>query len=46
MRYAGPEEFRQALEARLRQAVDGRQDPSRRRRTVAFDRFLARLATA
>lgn len=46
MRYGDAEAFRAALEARLRQASDGDQDLSRRRRTVAFDRFLARLAVA
>lgn len=44
MRYADAEAFRAALEARLRQAATGDQDLARRRRTVAFDRFLARLA--
>lgn len=46
MRYADPEAFRTALEARLRQASTGAQDLSRRRRIVAFDRLLARLAVA
>lgn len=44
MRYGDAEAFRAALEARLRQASGGDQDLARRRRTVAFDRFLARLA--
>ena len=44
MKYADPEAFRAALEARLQQASTGGQDLARRRRTVAFDRFLARLA--
>ena len=44
MRYADAEAFRAALETRLRQAATGDQDLARRRRTVAFDRFLARLA--
>ncbi|MCP3937199.1 MAG: nucleotidyl transferase AbiEii/AbiGii toxin family protein [Actinomycetia bacterium] len=44
MRFTGAEAFRAALEARLRQAATGDQDLARRRRTVAFDRFLARLA--
>lgn len=46
MRYADPEAFRAALEARLRQASMGGQGLSRRRRIVAFDRLLARLAVA
>lgn len=46
MRYADAEAFRAALEARLRQAATGDQDLARRRRTVAFDRFLARLAVS
>ena len=46
MKYGDPESFRAALEARLRQASDGEQDLARRRRTVAFDRLLARLAVA
>ncbi len=46
MRYADAEAFRAALEARLRQASTGDQDLARRRRIVAFDRFLARLAVA
>lgn len=46
MRYADSEAFRAALEARLRQAATGDQDLARRRRTVAFDRFLARLAVS
>jgi len=46
MKYADPESFRAALEARLRQASEGDQDLARRRRTVAFDRLLARLAVA
>lgn len=46
MRYADPEAFRAALEARLRQASTGAQDLSRLRRIVTFDRFLARLAVA
>ena len=46
MRYAEPEAFRAALEARLQQASTSTQDLSRRRRTVAFDRLLARLAVA
>ncbi len=44
MRYRDPEAFRAALEARLRQASKDPQDLSRRRRIVAFDRLLARLA--
>jgi hypothetical protein len=44
VRYADAAAFRAALEARLRQAATGDQDLARRRRTVAFDRFLARLA--
>lgn len=46
MRYGDAEAFRAALEARLRQASDGDQDLGRRRRIVAFDRLLARLAVA
>lgn len=47
MRYSEPEAFRAALEERLRQRSRGdAQDLSRRRRTVAFDRLLARLAVA
>lgn len=46
MRYADAEAFRAALEARLRQTSTGDQDLARRRRTVAFDRFLARLAVS
>ena len=46
MRYGDAEAFRAALEARLRQAATGDQDLARRRRTVAFDRFLARLAVS
>lgn len=46
MKYQEPESFRTALEARLRQSADGKQDLARRRRTVAFDRFLSRLAVA
>lgn len=46
MRYANAEAFRAALEARLRQAARRDQDLARRRRTVAFDRLLARLAVA
>lgn len=44
MRYAEPESFRAALEARLWEASDGQQDLARRRRSVAFDRVLSRLA--
>ena len=44
MRYAEPESFRAALEGRLRQASDSQQDLARRRRSVAFDRVLSRLA--
>jgi predicted nucleotidyltransferase component of viral defense system len=46
VRYADAEAFRAALEARLRQAAAGDQDLARRRRTIAFDRFLARLAAS
>jgi hypothetical protein len=46
MRYRDPEAFRAALEARLQQASQDHQELARRRRTVAFDRFLARLAVA
>ncbi|MCP3860355.1 MAG: nucleotidyl transferase AbiEii/AbiGii toxin family protein [Phycisphaeraceae bacterium] len=46
MRYGDAESFRAALEARLRQASTADQYLARRRRTVAFDRFLARLAVA
>jgi hypothetical protein len=46
MRYGDPESFRAALESRLGQASDGDQDLARRRRMVAFDRLLARLAVA
>ena len=46
MKYKDPEAFRTALEARLRQPSDAVGDLSRRRRTVAFDRLLARLAVA
>ena len=47
MRYKEPEAFRTALEERLRQRSGGdARDLSRRRRTVAFDRLLARLAAA
>ena len=46
MRYADAEAFRAALEARLREAATGDQNLARRRRTVAFDRFLARLAVS
>ncbi|MXW76782.1 MAG: nucleotidyl transferase AbiEii/AbiGii toxin family protein [Acidimicrobiaceae bacterium] len=46
MRYADPEAFRAALEDRLRPVSTGAQDLSRRRRIVAFDRLLARLAVA
>ncbi|WP_420610819.1 nucleotidyl transferase AbiEii/AbiGii toxin family protein [Candidatus Poriferisodalis sp.] len=46
MRYADAEAFRAALETRLRQASNDAQDLSRRRRIVAFDRLLARLAVA
>jgi len=46
VRYADAEAFRAALEARLRQTSTDDQDLARRRRTVAFDRFLARLAVA
>jgi len=46
MKYQEPESFRAALEARLRQSAEGQQDLARRRRTVAFDRFLSRLAVA
>jgi len=44
MRYKEPESFRAALEARIRRGADGQQDLARQRRTVAFDRFLSRLA--
>lgn len=46
MRYGDAEAFRAALEARLRHVATGDQDLARRRRTVAFDRFLARLAVS
>ncbi len=46
MKYADPEAFRAALETRLRQSSMDAQDLSRRRRIVAFDRLLARLAVA
>ena len=44
MRYREPESFRAALEARLREASNGQLDLGRRRRAVAFDRVLSRLA--
>lgn len=44
MKYAEPESFRAALEARLRQDSNGQQDLARRRRAAAFDRILSRLA--
>ncbi|WP_370327714.1 nucleotidyl transferase AbiEii/AbiGii toxin family protein [Euzebya sp.] len=47
MRYTEPDAFRMALEARMRQAADAQdRDLARLRRTVAFDRFLARLAVS
>lgn len=46
MKYRDPEAFRSALEARLRATARSDQDLARQRRTVAFDRFLARLAVA
>lgn len=46
MRYLNAEAFRVALETRLRQSVNANQDIARLRRTVTFDRFLARLAVA
>jgi len=46
VKYKDPEAFRTALEARLRQPSDVVGDLSRRRRTVAFDRLLERLAVA
>ena len=46
MRYADAEAFRTALETRLRQSSADTQNLSRRRRIVAFDRLLARLAVA
>jgi len=45
VKYKDPEALRPALEARLRQPFDVVGDLSRRR-TVAFDRLLARLAVA
>ncbi len=45
MRYTEPESFRAALEGRLRNASNGQSDLSRRRKAVAFDRVLTRLAT-
>lgn len=44
MKYADPESFRAALEARLKQGPKGQQDLARRRRAAAFDRILSRLA--
>ena len=45
MRFDQPEAFRASLEARLRHEASGSErDLLRLRRTVAFDRFLARLA--
>ena len=46
MKYADPEAFRAALETRLREGSNSAQDLSRRRRIVAFDRLLARLAVS
>ena len=44
MRYGSAEAFRTALEARLNQGSTTQQDLARRRRTMAFDRLLSRLA--
>ena len=46
MNYKSAEAFRTALEARLEQASGIAGDLARRRRTVAFDRLLTRLAVA
>ena len=46
MKYADPEAFRAALETRLREGSNSAKDLSRRRRIVAFDRLLARLAVS
>lgn len=46
MRYDAPEAFRAAIDARLRAGADQHRDLARRRRTIAFDRFLVRLAAA
>lgn len=46
MKYGDARAFRAAIEARLRQDSGGDQDLARRRRMIAFDRFLARLAVA
>lgn len=46
MRYADPEAFRAAIDARLRSGTDQYHDLARRRRIIAFDRFLVRLAAA
>lgn len=44
MKYLDGSAFRAAIEARLRQDASDDQDLARRRRLIAFDRFLARLA--
>jgi len=44
VKYADPEAFRSALELRIRATSPDATNLARRRRTVAFDRFLARLA--
>ena len=46
MKYNTGAAFRAALEARLSQDTSGTQDIARRRRAIAFDRLLARLAVA
>lgn len=46
MKYNTGAAFRSALEARLSQDVSGNQDLVRRRRAIAFDRLLARIAAA
>ena len=46
MRYPDSAAFRQALEARLRNAAGDGGDIARLRRVAAFDRLLVRLATA
>ena len=46
MKYGTGAAFRAALEARLSQDTSGTQDIARRRRAIAFDRLLARLAVA
>ncbi|MEM9518965.1 MAG: nucleotidyl transferase AbiEii/AbiGii toxin family protein [Actinomycetota bacterium] len=46
MKYQSGAAFRDALEARLSQSTSGIQDLQRRRRAIAFDRLLARIAAA